>query len=338
MAKRTRSSQPEMIHCPYCGEDYSSTYKHCPFCDEVEQPVVEEDLDEYGEGSRSRGGKRLATNTRGGGYGRGPSPLSIITRVISLGLIIAAVIIVITIIMPLVSKGNVGGPGENTPPAESQTVSPTPSETGTVDETTPPATEEPGSETIPAEQTATGFTLDKTEFSFSNTYPYPVALQVTFTPADTTGVITWSSSNPDIVSVDANGVAYHGTQTGTATITASMPGAADVTVTVYNSATSSEGLPPAGTGDTASGSDSGSGTTSGPLSLNHTDFTFSALDNPSVQMQVSGTSSTPTWSISDTSVATISADGVVRPAGPGTATITCTVDGQSLTCIVRCNF
>ena len=113
MAKRIRSSQPEMIHCPYCGEDYSSTYKHCPFCDEVEQPVVEEDLDEYGEGSRSRGGKRLATNTRGGGYGRGPSPLSIITRVISLGLIIAAVIIVITIIMPLVSKGNVGGPREN---------------------------------------------------------------------------------------------------------------------------------------------------------------------------------------------------------------------------------
>lgn len=41
MAKRVRSSQPEMIHCPYCGEDYSSTYKHCPFCDEVEQPVVE---------------------------------------------------------------------------------------------------------------------------------------------------------------------------------------------------------------------------------------------------------------------------------------------------------
>ena len=292
MAKRVRSSQPEMIHCPYCGEDYSSTYKHCPFCDEVEQPVVEEDLDESGEGSRSRGGKRLATNTRGGGYGRGPSPLSIITRVISLGMIIAALIIVITIIMPLVSKGNVGGTGE---------------------------------------QTATGFSLSQTEFSFSNTYPYPVTLQVTFTPAGTTGTITWTSSNPDIASVDDSGVVYHGTQTGTATITASMPGAADVTVTVYNSATSSEGLAPSGTG-------SGSGTTSASLSLNHTDFTFSGMDNPSVQMQVSGTSSTPTWSVSDTSVATISADGVVRPAGPGTATITCTVDGQTLTCIVRCNF
>ena len=143
--------------------------------------------------------------------------------------------------------------------------------------------------------------------------------------------ITWTSSDPSIVSVDENGKVSHGTTRGSATITASMPGAADVTVTVYNSATSSEGLAPSGTG-------SGSGTTSASLSLNHTDFTFSGMDNPSVQMQVSGTSSTPTWSVSDTSVATISADGVVRPAGPGTATITCTVDGQTLTCIVRCNF
>ena len=26
-SKRTRANKPEMIHCPYCGEDYSSTYK-----------------------------------------------------------------------------------------------------------------------------------------------------------------------------------------------------------------------------------------------------------------------------------------------------------------------
>lgn len=323
MAKRTRSSQPEMIHCPYCGEDYSSTYKHCPFCDEVEQPVVEEDLDESGEGSRPRGGKRLATNTRGGGYGRGPSPLSIITRVISLGLIIAAVIIVFTIVMPLVSKGNVGGPGENTAPAQTESASPDPNETGAVNETAPPATEEPGTETIPAEQTATGFSLSQTEFSFSNTYPYPVTLQVTFTPAGTTGVISWTSSNPDIASVDENGVVYHGTQTGTATITASMPGAADVTVTVYNSATSSEGLPTSGSGGTSA------------LSLNRTDFTLEV--GQSFRVQVSGTSSTPTWSISDTSVATVSADGTVTYVGSGTATLTCTVDGQTLTCIVRGN-
>ena len=73
-SKRTRANKPEMIHCPYCGEDYSSTYKHCPFCDEVEPAEDDYQTDEYDEAPRSRGGKRLVTNTRGGGYGGGGSP------------------------------------------------------------------------------------------------------------------------------------------------------------------------------------------------------------------------------------------------------------------------
>ena len=77
-SKRTRANKPEMIHCPYCGEDYSSTYKHCPFCDEVEPAEDDYQTDEYDEAPRSRGGKRLVTNTRGGGYGGGTSPLKII--------------------------------------------------------------------------------------------------------------------------------------------------------------------------------------------------------------------------------------------------------------------
>ena len=110
-SKRTRANKPEMIHCPYCGEDYSSTYKHCPFCDDCQ-------TDEYDEAPRSRGGKRLVTNTRGGGYGGGSSPLKIIGTVVSLALIVAAVIIVITIIRPLVAKGDVDGPADNTTPVD----------------------------------------------------------------------------------------------------------------------------------------------------------------------------------------------------------------------------
>lgn len=339
MAKRSCSGRPEMIHCPYCGEDYSSTYKHCPFCDEVEQPVVEEGLEEL-DAPRPRGGKRLTTNTRGGGYGGGPSPLRIIGTVVSLGLIIAAVIIVITLIMPLVSRGNVDGPGaasippvEEGSPAPDETVSAgetTPAgETAPVGETTPPATESPAGETIPADQTATGFTLSQSEFSFSDTWPNPITISVTFIPAGSTGTITWSSSDPDVASVDENGVVSHGTVRGTATITATMAGGVTQTCLVYNQVTS---------GTSSSSGGSSGATSSGTLSLNHTDFTFSALDNPSVQMRVNGTSSTPTWSIGNSAVATISADGVVRPAGSGTTTITCTVDGQTLTCIVRCTF
>ena len=52
-------------------------------------------------------------------------------------------------------------------------------------------------------------------------------------------------------------------------------------------------------------------------------------------MEVSGTDSPVTWSIDNTNVATISADGLVTKVGSGIATITATVDGQTLTCIVR---
>ena len=67
-SRRGKDDRPKMIHCEYCGEDYSSTYKHCPFCDEVEQQDYD-DQEEYEDSApRSRGGKRLVTNTRGGGH------------------------------------------------------------------------------------------------------------------------------------------------------------------------------------------------------------------------------------------------------------------------------
>ena len=332
-SRRNKGDQPKMIHCPYCGEDYSSTYKHCPFCDEIEQNY-DEDGDYEEEAAPARGGKRLVTNTRGGGYGGSPSPLRIVGIVISLGLIVAAVIIVLTIIMPLVSKGHTE-PGSSVPPESSAPVveseTPGPEDSAApVEPSVQPSAQPSPDNTLPAGQTATGFTLDKTEFSFSDRYPDPITIRVTFVPAGSTGTITWTSSDPSIVSVDENGKVSHGSTRGNATITASMPGAADQTVLVYNQVTS-------GTSSSSSGSSGGS-TSSGSLSLNKTDFTFSAKDNPSVQMKVIGTSSTPTWSIGDTSVATISADGVVKPVGSGHTTITCTVDGQTLTCIVRCSF
>ena len=327
-SRRGKGDKPQMIHCEYCGEDYSSTYKHCPFCDEVEQQDYDDQGDYEEAAPRPRGGKRLVTNTRGGGYGGSPSPLRIVGIVISLALIIAAAIIVISIIMPLVSKGH-AQPGSSVPPESSAPVTQE-SETPGPEDSAPPAEQSPET-TIPAGQTATGFTLDQKEFSFSDRYPDPITVHVTFTPAGSAGTVTWSSSDSSIVSVDANGVVSHGTTRGSATITASMPGAEDQTILVYNQVTS-------GTSSGGGSASAGGSTATGTLSLNKTDFTFSALSNPSVQMKVNGTSSTPTWSIGNTAVATISADGVVRPVGSGTTTITCTVDGQTLTCIVRCSF
>ena len=231
---------------------------------------------------------------------------------VSLALIVAAVIIVFTIIRPLVAKGDVDGPADNTTPVESVTPTPdaSPSETEPAGESTPPVAETPG-DTIPEGQTATGFTLSKSEFTLSDKWPNPITLTVTFIPDGSAGKITWSSSDPEVVSVDENGKVSHGSKQGSATITATMAGGVTQTCLVHNSGAS------------------------GALSLNRTDFTLEA--GQAFQVKVSGTSSTPTWSIGNTAVATVSGDGTVKHVGKGQTTLTCTVDGKTLTCIVRCN-
>ncbi|WP_300268004.1 Ig-like domain-containing protein [uncultured Flavonifractor sp.] len=315
-SRRSRDDRPKMIHCEYCGEDYASTYKHCPFCDEV--PLDDEDFDgDEDSPRRVRGGKRLVTNTRGGGYGRGPSPLRLVGIIISLAIIIAAVIIVISVIIPLVTKGS-----SVTDPSTVESVMPTDSAQPSVEPTDSP---EP-TETIPADQTATDFTLSLTEFSLSNRYPDPITLTVTFIPEGSTGTITWTSSDPEVASVDETGKVSAGTKTGNATITATMPGGVTHTCLVHNSVTTGA--------STSTGSGSGT-TTSTALSLNRTDFTLSKT-YPSFQVEVSGTSSTPVWSIGNSAVATVSGDGTVTYVGKGTTTLTCTVDGKTLTCTVRC--
>lgn len=311
--KRPVGARNEMIHCEFCGEDYAATYKRCPFCEG--RPVSEGESDENGEERRS--GRRLVTNKRGGGYGGGPSPVRIAGTLLSLGLIVAAVCIVVSIIKPWIDNGNTPPIDPDTTPSQNVPVSSQPS---TADPNATPAV------SIPPDQTATGLTLNKSDFTLNDKYPDPVQLKATLIPAGSVGTVTWTSSDPEVAVVDENGRVSRGSKNGSATITASLPGGIEQKCLVrcnFSGSASSAG---------------GSGTSTANLSLNKTDFTFSRVDEPSVQMRVNGTSSTPVWSIGNSSVATISSDGVVKPVGRGTTTITCTVDGQTLTCIVRCKF
>ena len=125
------------------------------------------------------------------------------------------------------------------------------------------------------------------------------------------GDIAWASSNENIAIV--NDGAVTGIAGGTVTITATT-GEEQVTCTV--TVTGTPWVNPA------------------DLSLNYTDFTLKAGDPP-VKMKVKGTDSAVTWTSSNSNVATIDSDGVVRRVGKGTCTITAEVDGQTLTCIVR---
>lgn len=54
-------------------------------------------------------------------------------------------------------------------------------------------------------------------------------------------------------------------------------------------------------------------------------------------MEVQGTDSTVTWSIADSSIATVDSSGMVKGVASGVTTLTATVDGQTLTCKVRVN-
>ena len=188
---------------------------------------------------------------------------------------------------------------------------------------------------IPAGQTATSFTVSPSDFTMNDKYPEPVQLKVTFSPSGSTGTITWTSASPDVATVDENGKVSRGTKNGSAIITATMAGGFKQEITVRCNFTGAAANPGTGTG---TGTGTGSGTTTATtLELNREDFTLSKAGE-TFKMKVSGTSSTPTWSIGNTGVATIASDGTVTAVSRGDTTITCTVDGQVLTCMVRCRF
>lgn len=338
--KTTPGTHSHLIHCDRCGEDYSSTYRSCPFCEDEEDAVSPapqseesnspapipqlEDEFQFDGGDlfdeeppvQTKGGKRLL-------HSASPAPKKIrVSFVLSLLLIAAAaVIVIISVVMPLLRSGQ--GQDDLTYPGTSQ--SPQGSDPGgeqTPDSSDPGASQDPDVSDIPEDQTATDFTLSHEEFTISSRYPDPVQLSVTFLPSGSTGTITWTSSNPDAVTVSDTGL-VQAVGKGTATITATMAGGITHTCRVIS--TVSEGT---GTGTAASGA-----------ALDKTDFTLPLTGNNSYTLHVlrlpAGVTVTA-WASENTSVATVNAGGTVTAAGTGRTNVTATLsNGEVLTCIVR---
>ncbi|WP_286732091.1 Ig-like domain-containing protein [Intestinimonas sp. UBA1698] len=324
--RRSTGTRPEVVRCPYCGEDYSVTYKRCPFCDGKPAPESSFEDDPPAEGWRS-GGKRLVSNTRGGGYGRGGwGPLRIVGTVVSLGLIVAAVWIVVSVVSPLVNRGrSLNSDQPSSPPVTSSSAAPTgspdssasPAPTGGVEPTRSP---EP-SGTIPASQTATSFTLNRKDFTLSQAGDV-WNLGPAFLPAGSTGTLTWSSSKPEVATVSDSGI-----------VTAVAPGVATITATMAGGYTQECIVRCTWTG----ASSGGSGSAAATLTPSHSDVTLYKAGE-SFRFRVSGTDSTPVWSTSNSGVASVDGSGTVTAVSKGTCNVTATVDGQTFTCIVRCNF
>ena len=207
MAEYYSDSRPELIHCQFCGEDYADTYKACPFCDTAPSGrKVRSRSSAPAKGARS--GRRVRTNTRGGGYGGAKSPLAIIGIILAVALVIAAAVIIIMLVKSTLSENGDNNQGNG---VTSSQVDEGGSSSGT-------SSEDDGSVGVVAPD---GLTLDQT----AATIHQGGTLQLTATadPVNWIGQIIWSTSDPTVATVDQSGeVTYVGD--GDCVITASANG------------------------------------------------------------------------------------------------------------------
>lgn len=396
MAKKSNGTRSELLHCDNCGEEYSSTYKRCPFCgaradrSSLSQPTNRFDLGDRGDrgapsrsgASRSsapadddyvfdgsgvfddeeenddmaytgrRGGKRLADDDFV------LTPTTIAGIIFSLAVIIAAILIVVNVVLPMVRENQdpsgSGNPGGSAPPT-SQSPAPSDPQPGTTDDPlgsasplpTDPVDPSPApSTTVPDNQPTSFFLIytmqrDKTkpitEFTISNDWPDPIQLKAVFTPSTATSTVTWTSSKPEVATVSANGLVT-GVKSGNCVITATLENGltqtCKVSVSLSGNAAASSSPSPS-TSTNPSPPPSASPTSS--LTLSSTDFTISDQHPDPIQLRVTGAEGTVTWTSSKPEVATVSANGTVTRVSKGTCTVTATdANGNTAKCIVRC--
>ena len=148
-----------------------------------------------------------------------------------------------------------------------------------------------------------------------------IQLTATYTPSDVTNkTVSWTSSNEAVARVDQRGKVT-GRKAGNATITASMKGANNTTVTATHAVTV---IAPDPTG----------------ISLDASSITlaYGKTRQLNASFTPNGASSQVNWSSNNTSVATVSSSGLVTAKSvTGTATITATsvTGGYTATCTVN---
>lgn len=296
--------------CATCGEEYSDTYRRCPFCEE-------EAAIKRGRNLR-RGGKRsIKRRSHSGGAG---SVMLLLAFVVILGVVgfvffgdQVADFMGIRRENPGTSQGgDVQRPNGGSTPGGTDPAGTNPGGTDpSGGEVTPPNGDPPDGPPVEAGP----LTLESpVEFTI------PAGETGRITVSGGAGNIVWTSSNPEIASVDDGHVT--GVAGGKVTITATA-GEESVSCTVTV------------TGDPWVSSVSFSLCFADGRSA--TDFSFSNKYPGDIQLKVvGGEYSSISWSIDKTGVATVSSTGLVsRGSSKGTATITVVVDGQTLTCIVR---
>ena len=143
--------------------------------------------------------------------------------------------------------------------------------------------------------------------------------------------VAFSSSDEAVATVSANGT-VQAVSTGSAVITAS---AADTTATCRVAVTAAVDQPAdpvtPDVPDTPVTPDTPAGKDLVLQSIYGSRGQFSFNVGETAPLEVDGTDATVTWSSSDTKIATVDASGVVTAVSSGKATITASVEGQTLT-------
>ena len=222
------------------------------------QDLFDDEPEEDYRPARPRGGKRLAEKPSSSPFAEAQINWPrMITFLCSLIIIVAALIIVFTVIYPQL-RGT-GGPGANateqpTAPASDPAGQPTqPAGTAPVD---PSVTQPPVDPALtdpplvgPGDDEPTGLTLSRKEFTLNPTAGWnSYKIVATVTPADWNGTVTWKSSDPSLAAVSADGTVTHANPDVTSihrVVVTAQAGTLEATCIVYIAPTPSATQPPA---------------------------------------------------------------------------------------------
>ncbi len=315
-----------MKKCPDCGEKYSDTYKKCPFCDE-EQKIKK--------------GKRVQKRpTKNGGRRAGTTDKENI-----LTLILLVIMLVLAGILLWLLFG--GGSGDETPddPSSgitSSTEKPDPGPGTSTPEN--PGTSTPQMPTDPVDPkplTPTAdeikllpqtLKLNKEDYT-TNVGDPAVQLRV----GDGTGVYTWVSADPAIATVSETGKV---TAIANGTIKVYATDGVGMGVCIVRVKGGSAPVRP-NPGDPITPTNPSTPTTpttpsdpsAAKAKLNREDFTISVGEL--FAMKVKDYDGEVTWSVKDSSIASVLNDGTVKGLKAGRTTVTAKVGDRTLECIVR---
>ena len=323
------------VICDVCGTTFPETATHCPICGCAKSPAAQtvsgDDVQMTQESSTAntyaRGGRFAKSNVKRNNRERSSAGRFSGDRNRqnekpegNKGLIAVVIILLLAIIMVVVYIGvnvflkDIGGAG-----GESQSTAANQDSNGNQQ-----------GEEIPC--TAIQLSRKLQEFTAETDQ---LLLTVELTPENTTDPVIYVSSDPDVATVDANGLIQPGTKQGEATISVTCG-----TVTEECKVISQVGEPPVSSVPESQGPAIPDGFVLKLETYKNSGEITIAGEGASHQLykEILGVKASDIiWTTSDPAVATVE-NGKVIGVDRGKCTITATIGDQTATCLVRCAF